>query len=308
MALSLARIEGTGTTPIPLTPLGGGTYEAVMVDACDDAGPVNLLIVATDSTGNELSDWLTPAFACRPATCGNGTPEPGEACDDGNLVSGDGCNSVCSSTERCGDGVRDTGEQCDDGNAADGDGCNAMCENETNAACPLTPQSCRSPVIGGKAYLSLTDKTPDGKDQLHWRWKAGAATTKGDFGDPNETDYVLCLYDGTGRRATYTAPAGGLCRGKPCWKDTPKGFQYVDKDATPTGLTHVRLSAGASGKATVQVKGRGTNLPDLDLSSLNSPVTVQLVPVNGSGLCFGATYTFPPAIKNDAGSFKDTGQ
>ncbi|MGA7742425.1 MAG: DUF4215 domain-containing protein [Polyangia bacterium] len=29
------------------------------------------------------------------ATCGNGNLEPGEACDDGNLVNGDGCSSTC---------------------------------------------------------------------------------------------------------------------------------------------------------------------------------------------------------------------
>ncbi|MBL8974364.1 MAG: hypothetical protein JNK56_27470, partial [Myxococcales bacterium] len=28
--------------------------------------------------------------------CGDGTPDPGEACDDGNLDDGDGCTSTCS--------------------------------------------------------------------------------------------------------------------------------------------------------------------------------------------------------------------
>jgi cysteine-rich repeat protein len=30
------------------------------------------------------------------AICGNGVKEPGEACDDGNNLNGDGCNSVCA--------------------------------------------------------------------------------------------------------------------------------------------------------------------------------------------------------------------
>jgi cysteine-rich repeat protein len=30
-----------------------------------------------------------------PATCGNGTLDPGEACDDGNTKSGDGCSATC---------------------------------------------------------------------------------------------------------------------------------------------------------------------------------------------------------------------
>lgn len=30
-----------------------------------------------------------------PPRCGNGLVEPGEACDDGNMASGDGCDSLC---------------------------------------------------------------------------------------------------------------------------------------------------------------------------------------------------------------------
>src|SRR5262245_65676297 len=29
------------------------------------------------------------------ATCGDGIPDPGEQCDDGNTVSGDGCSATC---------------------------------------------------------------------------------------------------------------------------------------------------------------------------------------------------------------------
>ena len=36
-------------------------------------------------------------MTCEPAnTCGNGTLEGTEACDDGNLVNGDGCSAVCT--------------------------------------------------------------------------------------------------------------------------------------------------------------------------------------------------------------------
>jgi cysteine-rich repeat protein len=33
--------------------------------------------------------------ACPTRICGDGIPQPGEACDDGNLVSGDGCEATC---------------------------------------------------------------------------------------------------------------------------------------------------------------------------------------------------------------------
>ena len=62
--------------------------------------------------------------------CGDGILQAdlGEACDDGNLVSGDGCNASCQE-EYCGDGTvqEGLGELCDDGNTLDGDECPADC-------------------------------------------------------------------------------------------------------------------------------------------------------------------------------------
>ncbi|MFH1426462.1 MAG: DUF4215 domain-containing protein, partial [Candidatus Kerfeldbacteria bacterium] len=101
---------------------------------------------------------------CVCAACGDGTLDPGEQCDDGNNVDGDGCSvactvpSICNATcttefgcgddlvcsdgqcrntqcttegdcicPLCGDGNLDDGEACDDGNNIDGDGCEADC-------------------------------------------------------------------------------------------------------------------------------------------------------------------------------------
>ena len=65
-------------------------------------------------------------------TCGNGTKEGDEECDDGNTTNGDGCSSTCNEevTASCGDGNKDFGEQCDDGNNTNGDGCSASCKTE----------------------------------------------------------------------------------------------------------------------------------------------------------------------------------
>ena len=65
-----------------------------------------------------------------------------EQCDDGNLVSGDGCSSSCVIEEfnsctnaiasknfcefYCGDSYVQVSEECDDGNNIDGDGCSAL--------------------------------------------------------------------------------------------------------------------------------------------------------------------------------------
>ncbi len=41
------------------------------------------------------ADCLTSSGLAGTSICGNGTREPGEECDDGNTVSGDGCSSTC---------------------------------------------------------------------------------------------------------------------------------------------------------------------------------------------------------------------
>ncbi len=64
-------------------------------------------------------------------TCGNGTREACEDCDDGNTQDGDGCSAACEVEQAvCGNGVKEPGEDCDDGNTQDGDGCSATCTSE----------------------------------------------------------------------------------------------------------------------------------------------------------------------------------
>ncbi|MEM9194711.1 MAG: DUF4215 domain-containing protein [Myxococcota bacterium] len=66
------------------------------------------------------------------SVCGDGTRDFGEECDDGNLVPGDGCNTICrvEPADTCGDGVLQAGEECDDGNSFAGDGCDPFCRSE----------------------------------------------------------------------------------------------------------------------------------------------------------------------------------
>jgi cysteine-rich repeat protein len=66
---------------------------------------------------------------CRPSGCGNGVAAGDEACDDGNTVGGDGCDQNCQPTG-CGNGAVTTGEECDDGGRVSGDGCSPACRVE----------------------------------------------------------------------------------------------------------------------------------------------------------------------------------
>ena len=74
--------------------------------------------------------------------CGNGIPEPGEQCDDGNFDNSDACLSTCQNAT-CGDGFVWAGvEQCDDGNTTPGDGCDANCQYENPMCQPDWTLAC----------------------------------------------------------------------------------------------------------------------------------------------------------------------
>lgn len=160
-------------------------------------------------------------------------------------------------------------------------------------ACPPSVDACRTPTVPGKSQLQVKDLTPDAKDQVRWRWSKGAATTVADFGNPTGTDhYDLCVYDGGGLVASMAIPAGGLCGGHPCWRASAKGFRYKNKAATPRGITKLSLTAGETGKASIQIAGKGDALPLLAPSTLQAPLNVQLRH-RATGVCWGATYAAP---------------
>ncbi|MBK9757384.1 MAG: DUF4215 domain-containing protein [Nannocystis sp.] len=85
---------------------------------------------ATTGPGSETAT-TEPASTGTPASCGDGVLDPGEDCDDGNMVDTDACTNACTKAA-CGDGIVEEGvEGCDDGNLVDGDGCTAMCASES---------------------------------------------------------------------------------------------------------------------------------------------------------------------------------
>jgi cysteine-rich repeat protein len=112
----------------------GGTRDVSPVT--DDA--VILLDLPDGSNGTESA-----------SLCGNGVLDPGEDCEDGNLLAGDGCDPFChydpDPYRNCGNGVIDPGEQCDDGNRVSGDGCSPSCSVEPGYYCPTPGKACLSP-------------------------------------------------------------------------------------------------------------------------------------------------------------------
>src|SRR2546427_2118298 len=71
---------------------------------------------------------LATGTSAQVPTCGNGTVEPPEVCDDGNLVDGDGCDSNCTPTA-CGNGIVTAGRGGGHGETGPGEGCSATLMN-----------------------------------------------------------------------------------------------------------------------------------------------------------------------------------
>ncbi|RME61595.1 MAG: DUF4215 domain-containing protein [Candidatus Dadabacteria bacterium] len=111
----------------------------------------------TLETVNFLGECREPPVVSPPSTpphpvCGNGIKEEGEECDDGNVLSEDGCSSTCKNEPQepvCGNGILEAREECDDGNTVSGDGCSSVCENEISP--PPTPprQVCGNGIVEG---------------------------------------------------------------------------------------------------------------------------------------------------------------
>ena len=128
------------------TPLPGLVLGRAIQRRLDIAGGTTTLESA-DDTNNSANDFVFGAPAPRrnsgqagtvPASsCGNSAIEGLENCDDGGVLSGDGCSATCID-EFCGDTIiNDVDELCDDGNTTSGDGCDANC----------TPTGCGNGIV-----------------------------------------------------------------------------------------------------------------------------------------------------------------
>ena len=145
----------------PLATCGNGMLDTT--ELCDGAQ------IAADldcSDYGRTSGTLACGSACQIDasgcyTCGDGTLQGPEGCDDHDLTSGDGCSSGCAvetgwqcagqqpsqCTPVCGDGILVGGEACDDGNPNANDGCSASCQVEQDCTCSGTPSTCSCATV-----------------------------------------------------------------------------------------------------------------------------------------------------------------
>lgn len=153
--------DGNGENTFPPGPDGGSTSTS---GAGGTGGEGGIIDFTTGSGGAGGVGGMGGAGGAMPvAYCGDGKIDPGEACDDGNSASADGCaascvvekdfacptpGAPCVSTVVCGDGKVSGAETCDDHNANAGDGCDAACHVEAGWKCPFIGKKCEAAGCG----------------------------------------------------------------------------------------------------------------------------------------------------------------
>jgi hypothetical protein len=169
--------------------------------------------------------------------------------------------------------------------------------------CPPSPFSgCRA---AGKSFLTVQNDADNANDKLLWKFLKGGATMPAEFGSPTETTgYTLCVYAGSAAARAIVPPSATN------WKPLgTAGWKYKDALASAYGVTKLALKGGAGGRTKVQVKGRGTALPDFDamlpVDDAEFPVTVQLIR-NTTNLCWESRFDAADANQNAGSSFKAT--
>ncbi|MDB4961277.1 MAG: Multiple EGF-like-domain protein 3 precursor [Myxococcales bacterium] len=133
----------------------------------------------------------------RATLCGNGMIDPisgimgtfDEPCDDGDLMSGDGCSNRCDvepgfscdagepsvCVASCGDGVLDAGEECDDDNTTNGDRCSATCTLESDVVEAAEPNNTVPLVLSAGSHIIRGELTAGDVDL--YTFTLTAATT-----------------------------------------------------------------------------------------------------------------------------------
>jgi fibro-slime domain-containing protein len=149
----------------------GGSGGSIAIDAASDTNADATCDLDADDCVFEVPD--AGPF------CGDGiVNQATEACDDGNLLPGDGCTGVCetepnatcpptggpcTSNVACGDGTRSPGEACDDKNNTPGDGCAADCTAvDPGWYCPTPGQACVKLANCGDSRLQPGETCDDG--------------------------------------------------------------------------------------------------------------------------------------------------
>jgi cysteine-rich repeat protein len=203
-------------------------------------------LVADDTNGAQ------DIFA-RDRTCGNGMPDTGEACDDGNNVDSDGCDANCTVTG-CGNARVTAGEACDDGAGNGADACcSAGCtlvDADGDGVCDANDVCTGPAVAGGKVAVSgLVRNEPD--DRLKFGGRLAVPVPFSPPLDPPTNGVRALVTDAAGRTVVDLLIPGGAG-----WETSTGGnaWRYAN------GATMVNLVT-QGGTVRFGVRARGALFP-----------------------------------------------
>ncbi len=135
--------------------------------------------------------------------------------------------------------------------------------------CPLSPEPTGSACAeAGASLLAIKDKhdlgEPGGsdRDKLIWKWLGGAAAmTQANLAAPtSDTEYALCIYDGSPSSLAMEMAIPSNASGGSWDAIRDRGYKYRDPTASSEGALKVLLKSGPAGKPKAQVVGKGANL------------------------------------------------
>lgn len=307
---------GTSATVVSTTPIGNDErFQEIVTSNYNPVDNPDFVIGDPDdyltwiATGNEdvfvHAEQITTTYtfyrlvAALAATCGDGTLQPGEACDDANTNDGDCCSSSCEF-----DGA---GSACSDGVA-----CTALDTCDGAGTCRPGGPATTCATAWAKAKLSINETKP-GKEKLTAALSGGPALAQSDFGHPDSgaTVYDICLFDDGGHLAASfrVDRAGDTCAGKPCWKANKEtGWKYQDKTAASDGITKMLVAGGAAGKSKIQLQAANNAkkeqlaMPTGIAAALQSATNVTLQVRASDAQCFSVL--IDEIKKQEADAFK----
>lgn len=203
---------------------------------------------------------------------------------------------------RCGNGVVDPGEACEDGNEDTGDGCDPSCRLEpcwacagSPSVCAPAPRACTGITKTGGVSLKVKAAVNGRPASFKWQLSHGAASTLADLGDPTTTTaYDLCIFDRSGPVPALLlhakVPPGSE------WKPLgAKGFSYKSgDDGAPDGIQRLRVQSGTKSKISLLANGPALQTPALPLAL---PLTIELITGDA---CFSESYSSAGVQHNDA--------
>jgi cysteine-rich repeat protein len=215
----------------------------------------------------------------------------------------------------CGNGVLDDGEACDDGNLVEGDGCTTLCKFEQG--CPQIPlPGCFRSTQPQKSKLTIKALSVPQPGLFasgfgSWSWPRGEDVPADALGDPTSvTRYDVCVYDLTGAsgQATLlmraTAEPGGTCPTQDCWRARGSGFAYRNRDPLGSRFSSLLILPGTGGKAKAKLRFKYHGLPSMPLSD---PVRLLVQLKTDTLQCWETAYETPGVKANAAKRFVAVG-